>query len=296
MDKTIHVRFGKYVFAFLFENNEITDFFKLHFNKYISDSAQDVSIIITVLPTAKTPFIKPGARYTHSVNKEKFNFGPGLIRGQWDAQKKICHLLISKSLLKTEEIWLFNRFLCRLFYTLSLEEKTEKKNDIIIHSSGVLKNGKGYMFFGPPESGKSTIAGLSDKYEVLNDDMNLVHIKGNEISFEGIPFNPRQLELSGKSGPLSMIFSLHKNEKVKIEKGTSEEFAKSVIPEVFLPLTLLSEDRKKAFKYLLKSVKKLGEMIPYYRLYFKKDDSFWKKIETVEEDYGRHQKVLYQKD
>jgi hypothetical protein len=169
-----------------------------------------------------------------------------------------------------------------------MNEENEKKRAIIIHSAGILKNKRGYIFFGPPESGKSTIANFSKRFKVLHDDMNIVTIDKERVFVEGIPFNPRQSEFKNGSGPLSMICSLHKNNSVKLEKGSPGEFTEKVLPEVFLPLTILSEDRKEAFQYLLESVKKLGESIPYYRLYFRKDESFWEIINKMEEDYGKH--------
>jgi len=76
-----------------------------------------------------------------------------------------------------------------------------------------------------------------------------------------------------------MLCSLHKADYNKIEKGSIGECMQKILPEVFLPLSLLSDDKKHAFNYLLSSVRQLGEMVPYYRLYFKKDESFWDIIE-----------------
>jgi hypothetical protein len=288
MYKNVRVRFGQFILAFLCNSQETIDFLKFYFNKYISNSSPSVSIIINVIPQAKPSFIESDIGYMYSVNKEKFTFGEGLIQGSWDAERKTCHLSISKSLLKPDLIWLFSRFLCRLFYTLLMEEKNEKKKVIIIHSSGILKNKKGYIFFGPPKSGKSTIAYYSSKFEVLHDDMNLVTISGKGASLEGVPFNPRHLDFSNSSGPLSMMCSLHKNDTVKIERGTPEEFAKMALIQVFMRLPLLFEDRKGIFQYLLSCIKKLGKTIPYYRLYFKNDSSFWDIIDKAEEDYARY--------
>ena len=83
-----------------------------------------------------------------------------------------------------------------------------------------------------------------------------------------------------------MICSLHQADFDRIERGTSEECMQKILPEVFLPMPLLSEDKKHAFNYLINSVKQLGNMVPYYRLYFKKDDKFWEIIETEEDNDG----------
>ena len=52
----------------------------------------------------------------------------------------------------------------------------KKLRPIIVHSAGIKRNGRGYIFFGGPGSGKSTIASFSKKFTVLHDDMNLVSL------------------------------------------------------------------------------------------------------------------------
>ncbi|MHC4455459.1 MAG: hypothetical protein ACYSWS_12345 [Planctomycetota bacterium] len=118
--------------------------------------------------------------------------------------------------------------------------------------------------------------------------MNIVTINRGSVSVEGVPFNPNHLEFAGSRGALFMMCSLHKNTSIKLEKGAPGELAEKLLPEVILPLTVSSDDRKEAFQYLLGCVKTLVKRIPFYHLYFKKDDSFWQEIDRVEEElYGK---------
>jgi hypothetical protein len=280
--------FGQFTFSLFCQDGRVIKFLKSHYETFLSNSPSDVSVIIKLSLSKESKAVTIGQRYTYTILKEKFNFGPNLIEGSWDPNKRICYLIAAESVFKPEEIWLFDRFLCRIFYTLSLEEKIRRKDEIIIHGTGVLKDKKGYLFFGPPESGKSTVAHLSRKFRVLHDDMILVTLNGNVAQIEGVPFNPKVVERRNGRGTLSKIFSLHKSNQVKVEKGTPEEFTQRVLPEIFLPQPLLSEDRKKAFQYMLSFVVKLGKIVPYYCLYFKKDESFWALIEDMEDDNGRN--------
>ncbi len=195
----------------------------------------------------------------------------------------MCDFLLSQ-----DDVWLFDRFLCRLFYTLSLEKDDNTLINLIIHCAGIKKNGKGYIFFGGPGSGKSTLASFSKKFHVLHDDMNLISINKHAVLVEGVPFNPKLIERTNQGGPLSMICSLHQSEIDRIAKGTPGELIQKILPEVFLPLTLLSADRKRAFNYLLSSVRHLADSVPYYRLYFRKDDTFWEIIDREEEHHGEY--------
>ena len=292
MDREFKIRFGPFIIVFLCKNKEVIDSLKLHYHEYISDLPPSVSIVMTVIPSVKTTLIKTGTRYNYFIDRQKFNFGPDLIEGRWDKRRRIWHLCICKSLFTIEDIWLFNRFLCSLFYSLFFERRTKKNEALIIHGSGVLKDDKGYIFFGPAGSGKSTVAHLSRDFKVLHDDMNIVTFDRDNIFIEGIPFNPKQLKHTQSSAPLSMICSLHKNDVVKITRGSRKEFTKKVLPEVFLPLPLLSDDRKGAFQYLLSYIKVLGKKVPYYHLSFTKDNRFWHEIEKKEGDDGRYKKTL----
>jgi hypothetical protein len=286
MYKKFHMRFGQYTFAFLCDSQAAINFLNYHYIENTSDLDSSIPVFLSIVPNADLSMIKPGKRYSYSINNDRFNFGPNLIQGSWDGGEKY-HLFISNYLLRVEEVWLINRFLCRLFYTLSRRDKAKQEKTFIVHSSAVLKNRKVYIFFGPPESGKSTIANNSKQFKVLHDDMNIVTISGGSVSVEGVPFNPNHLEFARSRGTLSMICSLHKNNSVKLEKGAPGEFAEKLLPEVILPLSVSSEDRKEAFQYLLSCVKTLVKMIPFYHLYFKKDDSFWQEIDKVEEHYGK---------
>jgi len=276
---SLEIKFGRFTFSLSPGDNKTIKYLKEHYSICQSYSSPDLSISIEFIPSHPPSLGVERKPYEYTFTNNQFNFGSGLITGNWDSKKKTCSLSVDESLFTPKEIWLFDRFLCRIFYTLSLEERVKGEEELIIHGTGILKDGKGYVFFGPPESGKSTVAQLSHRFQVLHDDMILVNLTENEVSIEGVPFNPKVVERRNGRGELSKIFSLHKSEKTMIEKGSPEEFIRKVLPEIFLPQPLLSEDRKGAFQYMLNFATKLGERIPYYRLFFKKDESFWRLIE-----------------
>lgn len=284
----LNIAFGPFTFSFLCSNSEVLDYLTAHFDNHLSDDKPDLFIQLTVLPADKAFLLSKIDRYQYTVNDNAFNFGPDLIYGSWDAARKKCDLHVCDFILTPDEIWLFGRIMCRLFYTLSIEHNAQQEKAFIIHSTGVIKNGLGYLFFGPPGSGKSTIAGLSGKFTVLHDDMNLVTIHDHNASVEGVPFNPKLINRTKAHGPVSAIFSLHKHDAAKIEKRTPAELIEKLLPETFLPLPVLSKNRTQAFQYMISCVRALSNRVPYFRLYFKKDDGFWNLIEKMEDKDGRY--------
>ena len=279
MDKA-RIKFGGFYFEIIYESGYVGEFFRAFFQGVTLAVAADLHVKVSVLPATNRPNIMPGAKYAYSVQGSTFNFGPDLIKGAWDGKNNTCLLALDRSILNENEVWLLNLLMCRIFYSLSLKKR--KTMAFIVHSSAVRKDGKVYGFFGPSGSGKSTIAFYSHQYEVLHDDMNLVYIVGGKPYVEGVPFNPKRLYFADDGGPLSMFFSLHKSDETKVEKGTRAEFANAVLTEIVMPLPLLSNDRVAASKYLLNCVDELVGRTPYYRLYFKKDGSFWDQINELE--------------
>jgi hypothetical protein len=286
MGNAIQIRFGNYNIDLICQEYQSVNFLRLHFENYLTNARPDATIKITIIRADRVAILKSINRYQYLIDGERFNFGPNLIEGCWDARNRTCDIKICDFILTQDEVWLFDRFLCRLFYTLLLEVDNDDLKTVIIHCAGIEKNGKGYIFFGGPGSGKSTIASFSKKFNVLHDDMNLVSINEKDVTVEGVPFNPKLINRTNGSGSLSMIYSLHKADVDRVERGTPEEFIQKILPEVFLPMPLLSEDKRQAFNYLLSSVRQLGNVVPYYRLYFKKDDKFWGIIEREEDNNG----------
>jgi hypothetical protein len=289
MQSSVTTRFGSYVLRFICEDQGVTDLLELHFHDYLSDARPDVSIIMTVVTQEKISTVKnvSASRYAF-LDKETVNFGPNLIEGRWDFKSNVFSFAVSQSLMVQEELWLFDRFLCRVYYTLVLNDTNRNHRPFILHSSGVIRDGRGYIFFGPPESGKSTVASLSRKFAVIHDDMNIVTLDGTSVMIEGVPFNPKLIHRTNEKAPLSMICSLHKSDTIKLERGSADEFTRKALAEIFLPMPLFSNDRNSAFNYLLACVKELSQRAPYYRLYFKKDDKFWECIEKEEDKNGKH--------
>jgi hypothetical protein len=288
MLSSFEIEFGRFTFSLSCQDKRIETFLKNHYTISLFTVTPDLTITIDHLPSDETSSITSGTSYRYTFLRNQFNFGPDLIRGSWIPEEKTYRLSVAETLFRPEEIWLFDRFLCRIFYTLSLERKISQGYEIITHGTGVVKEGKGYLFFGPPESGKSTVAHLSRRFQVLHDDMVLITVTGDGISMEGVPFNPKVVERENGRCMLSRMFSLHKSDQVRIEKGSLEECTRSILPEIFLPQSLFSEHRNEAFAYLLSCATRLAEHIPYYRLYFTKDERFWNLIEEMEDCHGRN--------
>ena len=77
----------------------------------------------------------------------------------------------------------FDSFL-RIVYSLLAVEA----GGFLVHSVGIIKDGKGYIFAGPSGSGKTTIAKLSSNYKILSDEIMIIKATTNGFDGIGTPF------------------------------------------------------------------------------------------------------------
>jgi hypothetical protein len=268
----------------------------LHFHEHLTDAQPDVTIRLRIVSPGTIASAPPESESRYAFSGDTtVNFGPNLLEGRWDFENRQFNVQISRDLMVQEELWLFDRFLCRVYYTLVMHDAGRRADPFIVHSAGVVRDGRGYVFFGPPESGKSTAARLSQTFSVLHDDMNIVTMQNGAVTVAGAPFNPKLIERTNTRAPLSMICSLHKSDRTCLERSTPDEFLQKIVPEIFLPLPLFSDDRKSAFAYILRCLTSLSAQVPCYRLYFEKNTDFWDCISTQEVPHGKHSRVFYTK-
>lgn len=281
--------FGAYAVRFVCDDPGVLDLLDRHFRESLTDAEPDVTLAMMVVePGAIAPVDALLASQYVFFEHAQVNFGPNLLEGRWDFDRNLFCLRVARELLVPEELWLFDRFLCRLYYTLVMRDTRRKASPLIVHCAGVIRDGRAYIFFGPPGSGKSTVAGLSQAFTVLHDDMNIVTLGEAAVTVTGAPFNPKLIERSNGSAPLAMICSLHKSDRIRLEPGTPDEFMQKIVSEIFLPQPLFTRERNRAFQYMLQCLGGLSRRVPYYRLHFKKDASFWEAIAYREEHHGYH--------
>jgi hypothetical protein len=152
-----------------------------------------------------------------------------------------------------------------------------KDNGLVLHASGVLKDGEGYVFFGPSGSGKTTVAQLSPEYVILSDD--IAFIKPFGCSYAVFP-TPcwGDMQRGGRENrgyPLKGIFKLIKDGEVYLKpcglaQGISEIFTVPHIPGDSL-----------RFEDLLARYQRLLTEVPCFEMHFTKDGRFWQAIEEV---------------
>ena len=115
------------------------------------------------------------------------------------------------------------RFSINSVMMLMFAFSTERKNTLLMHSSVIVKDGKGYLFLGRSGTGKSTHSQLwidnLEGCELLNDDNPVLRIEENgEIHVYGSPWSGKTPCYRNLDYPVGAIVDLHQAKSNKIRK------------------------------------------------------------------------------
>jgi len=138
-----------------------------------------------------------------------------------------------------------------------------------LHSCGVNFNGKGLLFAGHSEAGKSTMANiLKGRAEILCDDRIIVREQNNEFRIHGTWSHGDVADISAGSAPLYAILFL---EKAKHNEIIQVKDKKQVIRYLIACLIKPLEDTDWWDKSL-SVIERIADTTPCYRLLFDKSN------------------------
>src|SRR5262249_55204742 len=145
----------------------------------------------------------------------------------------------------------------------------------LLHASGIVRNGRAYVFFGPSGSGKTTVTHLSPNDVVLSDDLTLVVRTCRGYEAAGIPFGMAHHTVphTRESCPIASFNRLVQSQEVGREPITGAR----ALAEVASCLPFVMQESEQADRAVGALALALGE-IPVYRLQFRKESSFWNVV------------------
>ena len=167
-------------------------------------------------------------------------------------------------------------FILSSFLRIILELVLASNWGILVHASGVVKDGGGYLFVGAPDSGKSTVAKASKAkgLRVLSDDCICVRkMNGSFYSF-GTPWGRL---ISKDSGILRRIFFLRKGKTLEFRKMAASKLIEGLFWHGrFTHLNFsLTEG-------ILNTINEVATSIPSYEMPFSLNDNIWEGIKRWE--------------
>lgn len=147
----------------------------------------------------------------------------------------------------------------------------------MFHSSGAIMNGRGFLFVGHSEAGKSTMVKLiKDHAEILCDDRNIVRRSNNAYRLYGSWNHGEVPTVSANSAPLEAIFFLDKS----VRDSISPVENKLVIISRLIACTIKPLASRDWWDRILSVVEGLAQQVPCYSLKFSLTGDITKKLRT----------------
>lgn len=161
-------------------------------------------------------------------------------------------------------------FLRVVYATLALG-----RGGFLLHSAGLVHNGRAHLMFGPSGSGKTTSCRLARGARVVSDDLILVLPGEGGPRAVSIPFRGHLADLPARqlAFPVAGFYRLVKDHEVALQEMTRARG----ISELLGSLPFVTE-RAENGPAVLEAVGAAAGRAPVFRLQFRKDGEFWYMI------------------
>jgi hypothetical protein len=162
-------------------------------------------------------------------------------------------------------------FLRVLYAWLCVEQSA-----LLIHAAGIIRNNRGYVFFGPSGNGKTTISRLSMEDTVLSDDLVIVKKQNAAWRVFGVPFRGDFPEAprTNATAELAGIFALAKDDQhylVPLSPVEAVARLAACVPFVMAQPNVAHR--------VIEICSDLVRCVPAQTLHFARDNEFWKVID-----------------
>lgn len=235
----------------------------------------DETIEVHATPTAEIPdedSVTDAAIVTEDAD------GLRILRGNtvatWDRAGRRCVLREPQANYRQGE---YGEACCDSALRILLSFRLLETDGFLLHSAGLVKDGKGYLFLGESGAGKSTVSRISAPFaSVLSDDLALARLTDDGAVVQGTPFYG-EFGTAGAdlTAPLHGLFFLRQhgaNERVPLTPSEA-------LPRFMRSILFFGEDRA-ATQTVLDLALGFCRRVPCYELRFLPDPSFWSAVEA----------------
>lgn len=135
------------------------------------------------------------------------------------------------------------------------------KGGLLLHASGLVKDGKAFVFCGPDESGKSTISKMAPPSHIAADDSLAASKVNGSYYLHTVPWGRKTSK--NVSAPIAKIFFLRKARKLEVRGMALIDTVKE-----FLANTFFDSADERVYARTLETVHHLAERVSCHELYF----------------------------
>lgn len=290
-DTECRLQIGNVCCSLRFKDPDYCASARAYYKGFLSENAPDLTIDVNIVLYREEINLPNSLLMSKTVDGTNFDFHSGLITGTLDLGKKQCRINVKNALFSERSVRIFEQFLFQVYYTLLKQKNLDgSKNNFLIHGCAVSREGIGYLFSGPSESGKSTIAKLASDldYTVLNDESVIVNKVDGQYTVGSTPVRGDFLDNSNGSVPLHAIFLIRHGKANFIKRISEREFVARFVREVVYSDSLLSLNSKETLLEMMDFCADVASAVPFYELQFLPDNRFWDSIDNLKIERGEN--------
>ncbi|MFH1490046.1 MAG: hypothetical protein ABII06_14180 [Pseudomonadota bacterium] len=162
-----------------------------------------------------------------------------------------------------------------------------RSGGLLLHGVGIRRKGQGCLFLGLSGEGKTTIGEFAAPEEMIADDGIILEREGPDVFLSPTPFDqkasfgPDTGKPRAERSRLAIGFFLRKDSRVYVERVSPAEACAVILKNHIHFFRYFSSD------ITAKALGLAAEMcrrVPFYRLHFKKDSSFWSLVERLKNE------------
>jgi hypothetical protein len=209
------------------------------------------------------------------ASPDHFVIADGLVHGRMEGSAA-AETWVDRRLLSGNLIRVFEQLIYQAFYSAA---RLHEASGVLLHSSGVIRDGKGMVFVGPSEAGKSTIAAMSKDAQVLNDEICLLQFAGSSIQLWDTPFNGFFQDKVQGTAPLSAVFLLSHKDADRVVPAVQKAAVSGILQQIVPPIGLSETIEKHTLENMLEAALRILQNAPVYELRFTLAGGFWIEID-----------------
>ena len=272
---TIH--FGPFSVGIVSLFPPFIEYLKRFFTGYESDRNPDFILTISSSKELPPPLVSFQQEWVPlALSGNHFEIGRRLILGTLQLQQRAIEITVHEDFFNQPILDIFQGFLYRMYHTMCLHQGI---NSCFIHGCGIMKEGGGYLFIGPHQSGKTTIGELSG-CPVLHDDQILITLDEGRLLIDSPPLPAKIRFHPEKPVPLQRVFLIVQDKEVSIRAVIPSQALARFYSEIVLPLTLDSANLAEAGKRKGRFCFELLRSVSILELHFDKNGRFWKLLNS----------------
>jgi hypothetical protein len=275
-----NLRVGSVVISLGFRRERLKRAFIEYFQRPSLDSAGDIRLNVAIKNEVAGLSEIPNSLFlTKRGDGGGFSVADGLITGRYSAASGEGELIVQAIILEGNFARIFEQILYQAFWSATRKKGIDA---ILLHSSGIVRNGRGYAFSGKSGSGKSTVTALSEDSRILNDEISIIEHSGAGAILSDTPFNGFYRRKQEGRAQLSGVLLLEHAPYHRVTRIRTAESIKTLSREIIPPMGLETPLSPTLYLDMLECAKKIHDAVPIYRMEFLPDPGFWKFIERAE--------------